>query len=99
MSEVRLGTWAFASQAYGDVTETSSLDTIRTALDCGITLFDTAPLYGDLSRDGISEYILCKGQGPNRNRVVISTKFGRRATQRAHPISVPIVRFLRLGKA
>ncbi len=40
MSEVGLGTWAFASQAYGDVAETSALDTIRAALDSGITLFD-----------------------------------------------------------
>ena len=40
MSEVGLGTWVFASQAYGDVAKTSALDTIRAALDSGITLFD-----------------------------------------------------------
>ncbi|MBB29327.1 MAG: hypothetical protein CME25_10560 [Gemmatimonadetes bacterium] len=60
--------------------ETSDLDTIRAALDSGISLFDTAPLYGDLSREWISEYIIGKGLGPNHNRVVISTKFGRRTT-------------------
>ena len=39
VSEVGLGTWAFASQAYGDVAKTSAMDTIRAALDSGITLF------------------------------------------------------------
>jgi len=85
VSEIGLGTWAFASGAYGTVAETDSLNTIQLALDSGITLFDTAPLYGNAERDGISEEILGKGLGTNRKNVLISTKFGRNSTQRATP--------------
>jgi len=84
-SEVGLGTWAFASGAYGSVAETDAINTIKLALDSGITLFDTAPLYGNAERDGISEEILGKGLGKDRDKVLISTKFGRNSTQRATP--------------
>lgn len=79
-SEVGLGTWAFASQIYGDVPQADALNAISYALDNGITLFDTAPLYGDSERDGISETILGKGLGNKRSDVVISSKFGRYST-------------------
>ncbi|MGA1199214.1 MAG: aldo/keto reductase [Candidatus Latescibacterota bacterium] len=84
-SEVGLGTWAFASGAYGSVAETDAINTIKLALDSGITLFDTAPLYGNAERDGISEEILGKGLGKDRHKILISTKFGRNSTQRANP--------------
>lgn len=83
VSEIGLGTWAFASRSYGDVAESDALAAIRSALEAGITLFDTAPLYGDSDQDGISERILGKGLGADRNRVYVSSKFGRRATLRA----------------
>lgn len=85
VSEVGLGTWAFASGAYGSVEESDSINTIKLAIDSGITLFDTAPLYGNSERDGISEEILGKGLGSDRDKVLISTKFGRYSTQRAAP--------------
>lgn len=79
-SEVGLGTWAFASQIYGDVDASDALATIRAALEAGITLFDTAPLYGNAERDGIAEEILGKGLSSHRDDVLISSKFGRYAT-------------------
>lgn len=79
-SEIGLGTWAFASQIYGDVATSDALDTIHAALEAGITFFDTAPLYGDAERDGIAEEILGKGLGSDRDNVLISSKFGRYAT-------------------
>lgn len=85
VSEVALDTWAFASGAYGSVAETDAINTIKSAIDSGITLFDTAPLYGNAERDGISEEILGKGLGSDREKVLISTKFGRYSTQRASP--------------
>lgn len=85
VSEMGLGTWAFASGAYGTVAENDALNTIHNALDSGITLFDSAPLYGNAERDGISEEILGKGLGNRRNDILISTKFGRNSTQRANP--------------
>ena len=84
-SEVGLGTWAFASQIYGDVEASDALATIRAALDAGITFFDTAPLYGNAERDGIAEEILGKGLGSDRDKVLISSKFGRYATEDAAP--------------
>lgn len=80
-SEIGLGTWAFASQIYGAVTEQAALNTITAALDSGINFFDTAPLYGTPAQDGLAEVILAKGLGAKRNDVLISSKFGRNATE------------------
>ena len=80
-SEIGLGTWAFASQIYGQVAENDAFETIRVALDAGITFFDTAPLYGSKEKDGIAEEILGKGLGSQRQDVIISTKFGRNPTE------------------
>ena len=46
---------------------------IDAALDAGITLFDTADMYG---KDGGSESALGAVLGPRRDRVVLATKFG-----------------------
>jgi aryl-alcohol dehydrogenase-like predicted oxidoreductase len=80
-SETGLGTWAFASQIYGEVTEPEAIKTIRAALDAGINFFDTAPLYGTRERDGVAEEILGKGLGRDHDKVIISTKFGRNASE------------------
>lgn len=84
-SEIGLGTWAFASQIYGRVPESAALETIRAALEYGINVFDTAPLYGSRDRDGIAEEILGRGLGTDRNRVLVSSKFGRYSTDDAAP--------------
>ncbi len=80
-SEVALGTWAFNSVVYGPVADDAAQETVRCALDQGITLFDTAPLYGTRERDGIAEEVLGRALGSDREKVLISTKFGRRATR------------------
>lgn len=79
-SEIGLGTWAFASTAYGDVAEAEAREAAGAALDAGITFFDTAPLYGTPERDGIAEEILGRALGSKRDNVIISTKFGRNPT-------------------
>jgi aryl-alcohol dehydrogenase-like predicted oxidoreductase len=79
-SEIGLGTWAFASNVYGDVEKSNSIDVIRYALDRGINFYDTAPLYGNEHEDGIAERILGEGLGNDRDKVIISTKFGRQPT-------------------
>lgn len=84
-SEIGLGTWAFASQIYGDVAESDAHATVRAALDAGINLFDTAPLYGDREQDGIAETILGEALGAHRSEVLISSKFGRLSTDNAVP--------------
>ncbi|MFK7958647.1 MAG: aldo/keto reductase [Lysobacterales bacterium] len=47
-------------------------EVVSAALDQGITLFDTADVYGN----GESEQFLGKALGDNRSRAVIATKFG-----------------------
>jgi aryl-alcohol dehydrogenase-like predicted oxidoreductase len=80
-SEIGLGTWAFASQIYGEVSEAEALNAISAALDAGINFFDTAPLYGTAQRDGVAEEILGKGLESNRERVIVSSKFGRNSSE------------------
>jgi len=47
---------------------------ISAALDAGVTLFDTAPIYG--AKWGLSESILGEALGAKRQQVTIVTKFG-----------------------
>ncbi len=84
-SEVGLGTWAFASQIYGDVPESDALEAILSAIDAGINFFDTAPMYGTDERDGVAEEILGKALAGNRDSVIISSKFGRNPTDGNKP--------------
>jgi len=51
----------------------ASRKVIQKALDVGITLFDTADIYG---KRGGSESILGQVLGENRKRIVLATKFG-----------------------
>lgn len=68
-----LGTAPIAS-LYGPVAEADALATIQSALQNGLTLFDTAPLYGL----GTSEERVGKAlSGVPRDNFVISTKVGR----------------------
>ena len=76
-SEIGLGTWAFASTAYGACAGRDARETVRAALDLGVTLFDTAPMYGTRKRVGMSEEILGAALGADRGRVLVSSKFGR----------------------
>jgi aryl-alcohol dehydrogenase-like predicted oxidoreductase len=59
---------------WGGTDEAASIATIRSAVDRGITLIDTAPVYGF----GRSEEIVGKAlaEGGLRHRVVIATKVG-----------------------
>jgi aryl-alcohol dehydrogenase-like predicted oxidoreductase len=74
MSRVGLGTWAIGGWMWGGTDERESIRTIHAALDLGINLIDTAPVYGF----GRSEEIVGKAlaQDGRRNRAVIATKVG-----------------------
>ena len=80
VSEIGLGTWALGSPVYGNVEKGAPDRLIQYALDSGINFFDTAPLYGSKEEDGVAESVLGKALGGNRSSVLISTKFGRTAT-------------------
>ncbi|GGR26000.1 aldo/keto reductase [Deinococcus ruber] len=59
-----------------DQTETNAV--VRRALDAGITLFDTADVYGGTQGGpkGTSEMMLGKALGSERSRIVLASKFG-----------------------
>jgi aryl-alcohol dehydrogenase-like predicted oxidoreductase len=73
VSRVALGTWAIGGWMWGGTDDAESIATIRAALDQGINLIDTAPVYGF----GRSEELVGRAiEGKLRNQVVIATKAG-----------------------
>ena len=74
VSRIGLGTWAIGGWMWGGRDEKESIDTIHAALDRGVTLIDTAPVYGFGSSEEIVGQAL-KKYG-RRDRICISTKAG-----------------------
>jgi aryl-alcohol dehydrogenase-like predicted oxidoreductase len=74
VSRVALGTWAMGGWMWGGTDERESVSTIWAALDRGINLIDTAPVYGS----GVSEDIVGKAISTAglRARAIIATKVG-----------------------
>lgn len=73
VSRVALGTWAIGGWMWGGTDENDAIETIQEALDGGINLIDTAPVYGF----GRSEEIVGKAiAGGRRWKAVIATKVG-----------------------
>src|SRR5712672_1984435 len=74
VSRIGIGTWAIGGWMWGGSEEKESIETIHAALDQGITVVDTAPVYGF----GRSEEIVGKALGASglRSRAVIATKTG-----------------------
>src|SRR5258707_13493725 len=74
VSRVALGTWAMGGWMWGGTDERESVATIRAALEQGINLIDTAPVYGF----GVSEEIVGQAVGAAglRAQAVIATKVG-----------------------
>jgi aryl-alcohol dehydrogenase-like predicted oxidoreductase len=59
------------SEFYGPGDETESIATLHRAVDLGVTLFDTADVYGPYT----NEELVGRGLKAYRNRVMIATKF------------------------
>src|ERR687890_1460274 len=74
VSVVGLGTWQLGGD-WGDVTEDDAAAVLDAALDAGVTLLDTADVYGD----GRSEERIRTALAPRGNRPFVATKAGRRA--------------------
>ena len=74
VSRVALGTWAIGGWMWGGTDEAESIATIQAAIEYGINVVDTAPVYGF----GCSEEIVGKAlaEGRLRSRVLIATKVG-----------------------
>ena len=73
VSRIGLGTWQFGSREWGygeDYASGPAKDIVRRALELGVTLFDTAEVYGF----GKSERILGEALGHQRGEVVVASK-------------------------
>jgi aryl-alcohol dehydrogenase-like predicted oxidoreductase len=70
ISVLTLGTWAYDKRNWRNVDENVAIKTIRKAIDLGINLVDTAPVYGD------SEEIVGRAIKGRRDRAYLATKFG-----------------------
>lgn len=72
VSRIALGTWSMGGHLWGGADNEQSIRTIRHALNCGINLIDTAPVYGL----GLSEELIGKALRGVRHSAVIATKAG-----------------------
>ena len=68
-SKIGFGCWGLGGDAYGTISESNAKETILTALNCGITFFDTSPIYGY----GKSELLLGKYL-PKNSEIKVATK-------------------------
>ncbi|MCD6405674.1 MAG: aldo/keto reductase [Planctomycetes bacterium] len=74
VSAVTMGCWAIVGDAtWGAQDEREAIDTIRAALDLGVTTFDTAEGYGA----GYSEELLAKALADRSEKAVILSKVSR----------------------
>ena len=74
VSAIGLGTWAIGGKFWGHTDESAAIAAIQKAIDSGINLIDTAPIYGD----GHSEEMVGKAVKGRRHQVIIATKCGVR---------------------
>jgi aryl-alcohol dehydrogenase-like predicted oxidoreductase len=78
-SDLRVSVVGLGGTSLGDRAFEESRAIIHRALDAGITLFDTADIYGH----GASEEHIGRVLGPRRKDVVIASKFGMRLDSKA----------------
>lgn len=71
ISAIGFGCWEIGG-TYGRIEEAAFQRAVATAINSGITCFDTAEAYGM----GVSEEALARALGSRRNDVIIATKFG-----------------------
>jgi aryl-alcohol dehydrogenase-like predicted oxidoreductase len=73
-SRVGLGTWAIGGWRWGGTDEAEAVRTIHAALELGVNLVDTAPVYGF----GRAEELVGRAlaEGGRRGRVLVATKVG-----------------------
>jgi aryl-alcohol dehydrogenase-like predicted oxidoreductase len=77
VSAIGLGTWQLGAD-WGDVSEADALAVLEASVDRGVTLFDTADVYGDGRSESIIGGFLKARPG---HGVTVATKMGRRMAQ------------------
>ncbi|WP_432103862.1 aldo/keto reductase [Streptomyces sp. bgisy091] len=68
------------SEFYGETDEAAARDTLEAALEAGVTLFDTADIYGR----GANETFLAPFVGAHREEITLATKFAIERTDDPH---------------
>lgn len=71
-SAIGFGTWEMSTTMYGDIDVAEASRAVNAAIDHGITLFDTAEVYGPFH----SEELLAKALGRRRTDITLVTKVG-----------------------
>ena len=71
-SAIGFGTWEMSTTQYGAIDIAEAIRAVEMALDHGITLYDTAEVYGPYT----SEELLAKGLGARRKDITLVTKVG-----------------------
>jgi hypothetical protein len=93
VSVVGLGTWQLGAD-WGDVDEDTALAVLDAAAEAGVTLFDTADVYGD----GRSEQLIGRWRRANPDHpLTIATKMGRRVPQKPENYTLDNFRQAALG--
>lgn len=83
VSIIGLGTWQLGAE-WGDVSESAAFEVLDAAVTAGITLFDTADVYGD----GRSERLIGEFLSDRDDHgITVATKLGRRMPQLAENYS------------
>ncbi len=71
-SAVGFGVWTVGTTMWGISDTAVGVSLLQKAFELGVTLFDTADVYGD----GLGETILADALGNHRDEILIATKFG-----------------------
>jgi aryl-alcohol dehydrogenase-like predicted oxidoreductase len=74
VSTIGLGCNSFGRQKAASETQEGTTAVVHAAIDAGITLFDTADIYG--SQRGLSETLMGNALRGRRHEIVLATKFG-----------------------
>ena len=77
VSVIGLGTWQLGAD-WGEVDEADARAVLETAADLGVTLFDTADVYGDGRSETLIGRFLADHPG---HHITVATKMGRRGEQ------------------
>jgi aryl-alcohol dehydrogenase-like predicted oxidoreductase len=74
VSEIGFGAWGIGGGQWGGANDDESMAALHAAVDQGITLFDTADVYGD----GLSERLIARLRRERSEPLHVITKAGRR---------------------
>ncbi len=83
ISAIGFGCWEMGGNQYGAVDDSEETRAVHRAIDLGVTLFDTAAVYGH----GHAEEVLGKALGARRKEIVLVTKGGLKWERPGGPIT------------